>query len=378
MSSIVREAIIEYERQRLNNPYLANPSSLKRYLNEIKRELKKTDMNTDSVHDAFGLYFLLQDREATLNLLQCYLTRPLPIVEQAWARWNLVDTLALMRRCDELVPTHKDFLEWAQRELEPDRLFWVMEDGTQALGWFHGGHGADWMKIFWELNHTIPISKHNRIHRFQHHRSACYALSRYGQPEEALAIADRLLHISHEDPSWEYAFLVEMAAHTASVEAYACLGDIENLRSITENAYACIEQYAISLPEPDSLGEIHPPLPEQLHPADCLGRYYTELPQREPVFSFRAVCHNLAAVLYRAKQYGLAIPLFERAMEYKSLSRYLAHCYAGSVWVVTQDKEKVLSFLKKVAPIFGDKNQFWKDIPELEDLIHDSEFQRAL
>jgi hypothetical protein len=114
---------------------------------------------------------------------QRYLSMTLSLEEEAWARWNLCDALAMARVYEELITTHNAFLEWAQHNLDQDKLFWVMEDGTQALGWFAGGYGDEWMQIFGELNDMIPASKHNRFHRFQHHRSACNALARFDRPD---------------------------------------------------------------------------------------------------------------------------------------------------------------------------------------------------
>jgi hypothetical protein len=178
-----------------------------------------------------------------------------------------------------------------------------------------------------------------------------------------------MLAISCEDTSWKYSFYVEIAAYAALIGAYNCI-DTEQLLKTAEVAEERVDDFAHSLPKPDSLGEMHPPLPEQIHPADYLGRYSEEAAQIDPVRSFRGACHSLGAVLYRARQYELAIPLFEMAMAYQFMSKYLARCYVASVWVITRDRERILSFVNEVAPMFGNNRDWWKSIPELKDLAN--------
>ncbi len=224
MISRLNDLITEFEKDKRNNPTSADPRRLEAVVDEAEADLDTSGFAPDAVHNAFAIYFRLQKHERRLALLKQYLTGTLPPIEEAWARWNSVDALALMRKCEELVPIHKAFLDWTRSNLQPDMLLWVMEDSTQAQGWFTGGDGDDWIAIFHELNRTVPPSPRNRYHRFQYYRSASYALSRFNRTAQAITIAQGILNTAREDTTWHYAFYAEMGGFTALTQAHAASG----------------------------------------------------------------------------------------------------------------------------------------------------------
>ncbi len=282
MISRLNDLITEFEKDRRNNPTSADLRRLEAVVDEAEADLDTSGFKPDAVYNAFAIYFRLQKHERRLVILKQYLARALPPIEEAWARWNIVDTLALMRKCEQLVPTHKAFLDWTTSHLQPDMRLWVMEDSTQALGWFTGGRGDDWIAIFHELNRTVPPSLRNRYHRFQYYRSASYALSRFNRTEQAITIAQGILNIAREDTTWHCAFYAEMVGFTALTQAHAASGNMEEFRDLATEAGNRLDDFSAALPRPDDLGDIQQAWPDRLHPAESLGRYWEDAP---PLFN---------------------------------------------------------------------------------------------
>src|SRR5262249_29250665 len=156
----------------------ADPATADRSLLELGRQLLWEKMQENSlephvVHLGESLLSLLGDHLGVVDLLSRYLTQPLSVDEEAWARWHLVDNLALSGRWPEVVARQQDFLKWA-KEVFPDHppslardipfepvggqeeetlsqdslLFWVMGDATQAEAWMHLGKADEWLGIF--------------------------------------------------------------------------------------------------------------------------------------------------------------------------------------------------------------------------------------
>ena len=366
MIESLRAAIIEYEREALTDPTAADPTKLEKYIEEAEQDLRQSQMAPEAVHNAFGLYVRLKDRERRLEVLESYLDKELTPEEEAWARWSRVMALATPRRCHAAVEAHEAFLSWAREALDADRLFWVM--GAGALCWFEVGRGDDWLELFQELNDSIAATEGNRYHRFLCCRTAARALARLERTKEARTIAEDMLTIAIEDPEWDYRLYTEMSAYAAFVHIHSVAGETVELKSVAAQATQRLEEFAAGLPKPESLKKVSITSPPGvLSPADGF-KYREDFAQRDPIIAYRGACHNLGAVLYRAKEYELALPLFERAMAYRFLWPYLAKCYAACVWVTSRDSRKVGAFVARATPVFGRNKDWWKGVPELQDL----------
>lgn len=91
----------------------------------------------------------------------------------------------------------------------------------------------------------------------------------------------------------------------------------------------------------------------------------------EKVRRYRILCHNTAALLYRARQYDLAIPLFQRAIAYRAMPCEPYLWLAASLWATIKDPASVAPFLEQAARRYsygGDPWEYFHCLPEVADL----------
>lgn len=376
----LNETIADYERASLADPLKADVSPLRESLDLVREGLARTDMAPEVVHAAFAIYLHLNDKESRLELVQEYLARPLPMEEEAWARWNFVDTLAVLRRYEETVEAQREFLDWARKRLPHDLLMWVMHDGSQSGSWFMTGRMDEWLEIFRDIMAGVEPRPENRFWRFHYLRAAAANLGMLARAEEALEITDRILRLSQEDETWGESFRAKIESYVLKMWIHREAGDTERLLEVADQARAIVDEYAASLPDsiadPDRLVRSRPPEGMLAYHGRWDTKAHTD--PIEPAFVLRMAYLSMGYVLYRARQYSPAIPLFEKAMAYKNPQ---PHCYlwqAASVWATTKDRARVVALLRRAASVFAQQKDFLRSAPEFQDVADDPEFQEAV
>ena len=232
----------------------------------------------------------LDDRgesRTAVELLRHYLHEQLTVAEVAWARWQLVDHLALARLCDEAVAEQEVFVAWARACLDRDLLLWVVGDLSQAYCWLETDRGNEWLAMTDELLANTPASAANRLDRFHLLRTRGHMLASLGRCDAARLAAERIAALVLEDPEWREAARMELERSILVVHILGMEGDVAALRDVGQRAAQTLRAS---------------PLSEQ---------------------SLATLNHNLASALYRAGQYDLATPLFARAL---SLGVGSPHC----------------------------------------------------
>ena len=344
----------------------------------LYEELDQTSWRSEIVHKGHELLFLLGDKEAIIDLLQRYLSRPLPIPEESWARWNLTDNFAMLRQYENTVQSQKKLLLWTQKILpqpnwllpypwpldmalhstrssrsetpaDEGLLFRMMYDGTQARSWIELGKSDEWLHIYHELMNQIPHTPRNLVERRYYIRTAAMVMNLSDKPSKALQEAKKLDELAQQNPEWPEAFETQIDARHVELEAYHTLNDMPNLRRAAQSVTSRLEEeYCIR-----------------------------ETLSQEAFETLRRVYHNCAAPIYRAKQYDLAIPLFKRAVEMDHPAEHPYLWLAASIWATTKDRSEVLSILKK-GVYFSRFGKYSNKVKEFEDLKDDPEFQAAL
>ena len=369
MEPPIDELLQEYQRQLVANPETAYRSLLEQSKRLLLQQLNVPVWQFQTIQAGVDVYHWLGDKTAIVDLLTNYLTQPLAAADELWARWHLSDNLAMLRRCAETVQCQKQFLDRARQVLSQvdDWMLWpdwpwsayfarraqptpasdcllirVMYDGTQALCWLKEDKADEWLTIYHEVMSQTLCVPTNRVDRRYYIRTAAWLMIEAQRGEEALQLGENLDHLSKEDSAWDEAFETKVDAMTIALEARRLLGDIRELRHIGSTITQVIDE---------QIAERN--LTEQV---------------------VRTLCHNTAWSLYRAKQYDLAIPLFERAVQMNIPSEYAYLWLAASIWATTKDRARTLKLLKQAADRRRGNWQPFQKLPEFQDVREDKDF----
>lgn len=346
----VRELLDDWDRRMEANPASANRARLSEAARSLQQQIGAHGMNSEVVHAAAETYIRLDDPRSLATLLEDYLVQDMEPGEEAWTRWNLVDCLALLRRCDDAVQAHNEFLNWAKSALSPERLPWVMEDATQALCWLETGKVDEWLAIFRNIVADSPPSHANRLDRFLYARTAAVLLTRLERLDEAFELTEQMFSIADEDREWEpqYLYWVTGESLIRRAEIQLRQGDVSAALSIADELRTLFDSV-----EADPSSE-----------ESVLKR-------------IRSLEHNLAAVFYRARIYDIAIPLFERAIAAGVISGMAYLWLAASLRATNEQDDRVFDLLRKAAAGIGPRMCLDKfmETPEFRSVSQQPEFR---
>jgi tetratricopeptide (TPR) repeat protein len=257
---------------------------------ELEARLAEGELSPEVVHAAVGVFGHLGRDEAIAELLTRYLDagglRP---EEEAWARWELVDRLARLGRCDEAVEAHRSFLSWGRRTLPGDRLLWVLAGSRPARCWVVAGRSDEWLATLRDLLGRTPPRAANRLDRLAALRTAGIVLIDLGRHDDALVTARTMRRVADEDPAWEASFWGWIAARILQLTVYQVTGQRDTLVRVARAVATLLDMQRDQLDR----GE----------------------PARTDATTLRSLYHETAVPLYQAGEYEMALPLLERAVE---------------------------------------------------------------
>ncbi|QBD76434.1 hypothetical protein EPA93_10595 [Ktedonosporobacter rubrisoli] len=313
--------------------------------------LAQLPLDEEVAHLGVSLCHYLKERELPILFLSRYLQQPLSTQEEAWARWHIVDHLALSKRCIETITTQKDLLYWAQLHFPARDMLWVMNDATQALCWIQKEQGEQWLQIFSDLFERAEATAKNRHDRFCYLRTAGIVCEQLKRVDETFVLTERIRQLAQEDPNWEFYLETFTEAFHLEIRAHHQLQHIDEVRRLGSLVSGLLEKTSATFTS------------ETAMPENFWVRY-----------------HNLGAQLYFARQYDLAIPLFRRTLE---LSGGTAHTYlwlAASLWTQTKDRDQVLPLLSAATHLYAGGKSWtqYREQPEFEDVRDDQEFLQAV
>lgn len=324
----------------------------------LAARLRSEGLTADVVHLGERLYRMAGEWDRCIALLTRYLAQPLPTDEEAWTRWHLTDFLAMQRRYEEAVHRHKEFFAWASERLAPDRLLWVMSDGTQALAWQEHGLRDEWLAIFTDVMARVAPSAGNRLDRFYYLRTAGHLLINFGQRQddlrvdEALRIAGRMRDLAGEDPSWDRAFDIRMQSYVLEIAVYHAQGAAAQVRRVGQEA-------AAALADRRRGGAVMPAAEQE---------------------RLAVLYDNLAGTLYHARQYDLAIPLFRASIALESPAPHARIWLAAALRATGGGRAEIVELLREAAQRWYSPRRPWdyvRGLPEFQDAGDDPDFALA-
>ena len=313
MTPELQRCVAEYERQEAADAATADHSLLADGLAAFERLTADQRLATGNVRAAAKLLLPLGKRAETVDLLTEYLAQDLDTDDEAWARWERTDNLALMRRFEETVEAQRDYYAWAKERLEPHGLLRVMYDGTQALAWRGSGQLDEWLAIVHELRAVVPVDERTRSGWFQLNRTEVGVLVRDERFDDALAAADRVGALADRFPEWEQAEGVRLEAEFTRMTVLTRAGRDEEFEAVADRVIARLAEFQT-----------------------------THLDAAEGPQQYVMLCHNAAGRLFVAKRYERAAQLFREAVRGRIPFYYTYICLAACVWATTQDRREVM------------------------------------
>lgn len=361
MKEILQHILSEHKRQFQTDPATADRSLLEDGRRLLHDHLREPTLDPEIVYLGYCVLFHLDDRPGIIHLMTQYLKQPMPADKEAWARWTLIDYTAALsypvgpEPCQRVVAMHKEFLAWARTHLPPDRLLWVMYDGTQAVCWRLAGHGQEWLDIFQEIIAFVVPTAKNRWDRFIYLRTASTAYRVMGRREEALETSQRTRDLCAEDTDWDRAMGVRVDADCLDICVYDDMGDAEGVRRLGGEAAAFLR--------------------EQEHTA--------AVTEGEVRIRLAEAYSGVGAALFFAHEYGLSIPLMEHGYRLGSdwsgagASEWNCLRLAGATWATTQNRTQTLEWLRRGAALSGSGRVDLEGCKELAEVACDAEFLAA-
>ncbi len=380
MSSTVAEYVGAYAAQFRSDPHSADRELLTKALLLHKAALQEDVLTQDTVHAGFELLDRLGERAELLTLLRRYLKQPLTTDERAWAWWQLVDSLAVLHQCDNVVAEQTALRQWADEHLtgyklnlaeqfpyhplessDNDKtiapesvLLWVMHDGTQAKCWVESGRADAWFALAQSALDTVVPTARNRFQRFNFLRTFSVAAAWDGQKDKGLRAAEQITLLANEEMDWELAQKWNLEGLYVAMRVYVEARNTDKVRALGQEAIAIMEAVEnrcapLTMDQQGRLGDNS---------------------------------HNIACPLRGMGQYDLAIPLFERAIALQRASTWTYLYYAASVWATTQDRQQTLALLREAGARSSEGN-LWQEaqrdnlLPEFTDAGVNSDFERA-
>ena len=312
-----------------------------------------TPPDRELVELGHSIYRSLGAWHEEIALLRRFLaTQALSQDEQAWTRWHIVDCLALAGDAHEAVEEQQTLFRWATRTFPLDECFFVIADGTQARSWFTIGHGYNWLSLYEQFSNQAPCTIQNRLDRFYSLRTAVHLCLLLADATRAQFYVRRLSSLLQEDALWSEGNWVKVEVSILEITLADKFGSGHQVRMLAQRTIEDIVEWERSL----------------------------NIEKHSEVGRFRSLCHNLAAPLYRGRQYDLAIPLLQKAVYYHTKPHYTYLWLAASLWQTTHRREKVIPYLQQaIARYDGEGNPYdaFQQLPEFRDVRLDPGFFAA-
>lgn len=225
-----------------------------------------------------------------------------------------MDRLALARECTAAVQEHQQFMSWAEQELEPSHLPWVVSDGTQARAWVAAGCGEQWLEQTTPLLRNAANCPENQGDRWYHFAARIHVANPLARPDAAWAALRSMQTLVQEDREWPLFTVVCKSTSIQAIELAVASGEPGLLDDLVETErMAAWPQELASLPAPEQ----------------------------------RLLCHNAGATLYRAKRYEVAASLLGHAAKISQVHPESHLWHAACLHTLDVQADAVVSLIHK-------------------------------
>lgn len=373
------EIVADYLKQQSVNPEAADRSLLAQARQQLNDRLQDdTPLDSETVRSGDNLFSLIGEHEGSLALMRRYLTQSLPVSEEAWARFFLVNALSAAGRSEEVVAAQEALSQWVMSVISTDPprltrnwpflpiadtdsvteiypqdslLLWTHYIPEAPSNWIKVGRGDDWLRRFHEILDATPATKENRQQRFYFMRIALRLLVDMWKAEEAEKVLLRVETLADEETDPLSVF--HWRGHALYLRMVQAKDDFESFHQAGNRAAVLLSMYEQALrAEASSSGA-----------ANC----------------FSILRDNIASIAADHGLYTLAVPLLTILIASGRASEWVYIRLAKCVWAITRDRTDTLSLLPQGA-VRNEAGDLWdwvKTLPVFAGIAEDEEFVAA-
>jgi len=281
--------------------------------------------------------------------------------DTGWILWNICDWYAMRRDAQNQFRYQSEFYQYVNTHFSPERLHWVVSDGTQARTLINGGYLFPWWHWYIDANERAPIIEQNRKVRFESHRANADAYIYFSELEKAEAALKAVDEVIREDPDWSNHDFAVVTYHTLLIDFYNATGQNNKLRDTAEQAAAYLNAWR-SRPVDHARG------------ADLLLGSWDQLNAEYGSKALPIAIHNAACALARTDQLSSAERLFRILLsEGTELTPYAQALLVQACWKIRHDRKEITDMLSTFTSLTPELLQ--KFAPEIITVIHDYEEQ---
>ena len=309
-------------------------------------------MNLDSAKQEFrrlAAEDLSSDRFLEV-ILALHENKGLSPTDMGWVLWNICDRYAVRENAAIQHNYQSEFFELVKNSF-PERLHWVVCDGTQALTLSRGGFAEFWLGCYQSANENSPKTAENRAVRFEAHRANA------GLCNSAL---DDMALLLEEDPNWANKEFATVTYMTQRTEQYASTGQTDKIEELAGKLTAFLDDWL------KRVGEVQPVQPRD---RPLFGSWEAHNANRPPSAVFIGV-HNAACGFAKIGLFPAAERLFRIRWEWRRMpTAYGEALFLLSCWRNRGDRDEIVRLLDQCTRLTPeDLKEF---APEIADIVGD-------
>jgi hypothetical protein len=279
--------------------------------------------------------------------------------DTGWILWNICDGYAMRRDAQNQFPYQSEFYKWVNAHFYPERLHWVVSDGTQARILIDGGYLYPWWQWYLYANEHAPRVEQNRNARFESHRATADALTFFTEYEKAEVPLKALDDLLEEDSAWTNYDFAEVTFRTILIDFYNGTGQTGLLHHTASQMIRYLDKWDSQPPAQPATSGLLLGSWEQINSG--LGA------QALPV-----AVHNAACALALTDLTSQAEVLFRKIIQQGDLpTSYGQALFLLSCWKNRHDRQEIKELLTTFKRLTPEKLlKFAPEIAVLADEMH--------
>lgn len=279
--------------------------------------------------------------------------------DTGWILWNLCDGYAMRRDAQNQFQYQSEFYRWVNTHFYPERLHWVVSDGTQARTLIDGGYLYPWWQWYIDANERAPIIEQNRNARFESHRATGDALIFFAEYEKAELSLRALEDLLKEDSAWTNHDFAEVTYRTLLIDFYNGTGQTSLLHHTAGQLVQYLDEWSSQ------------PLTQTTTPDLLLGSW-EQINADKGAKALPIAVHNAACALALTDLTSQAEALFRKYIQQADLpTSYGQALFLLSCWKNRHDRQEIKNLLNSFKELTTERLlKFAPELVALADEIH--------